>query len=385
MLVRSCPMVCTGRISISGESSGTSSIVRPRVPVDPGAERVSRKQKSARCANVVKIFCPLTIQSSPSRSERVAQAKTSDPPAGSVYPRQIRVSPAVTPGRILPFSSSEPVALIAFAGSIVVPGPMVGTPPLRRVSNSTAASNGSRPAPPSSTGHVGATHPRSPSLRVSALSTPSPVRRSFAITARVTCRAMNSSASPRMGAQFAGSVKSIRSVTSRESGTEPSVREDEKLASGVGERHGPSLGPPVIKLDVVLLGEAVSAMDVEAVLARLIGRFGGEHKGHRGKCRPVLLIGVECPTRLMDQQSGTVQGAQDVRERMRNSLIHADRLPERVPGFGVFGTDVHGLLSQTDQGGGPQHTDLVKGRRDLGPRLPAFGERTAAGVAVPPS
>jgi hypothetical protein len=69
-------------------------------------------------AKVVKIFCPLTIHSSPSCSERVAQANTSDPPAGSVYPRQISVSPAVTPGRILRLSSSEPVALIAFAQGV---------------------------------------------------------------------------------------------------------------------------------------------------------------------------------------------------------------------------------------------------------------------------
>src|SRR5271166_2240816 len=336
-------------------------------------------------ANVVKIFCPLTIHSLPSCSERVAQANTSDPPAGSVYPRQINVSPAVTPGRILAFSSSEPVALIAFAGSIVVPGPMVGTPPLRRVSSSTAASNGSRPAPPSSTDHVGATQPRSPSLRVSDRSTPSPVRRSFSITSGVTWRAMNSSASPRMGAQFAGSVKSICSVTFRDNGTEPSVGEEEKLVSGIGERHRPCLGPPVIKLDVVLLGEAVSAVHVQAVLTRLIGRFSGEHKGHRGKCRPVIRFGIQCPTCLVDQQSGAVQGAQDVRERMRNGLIHPDRLPERLSYFGVFGTDTHGFPGQTDQGRRPQHTDLVEGRRELGPRPLAFGERTAVGVGIPSS
>src|SRR5689334_3102354 len=261
------------------------------------------------------------------------------------------VSPAVTPGRILAFSSSEPVALIAFAGSIVVPGPMVGTPPLRRASSSTAASNWSRPAPPSSTGHVGAIHPRSPSLRVSARWEPSPVRRSFSITCRVTCSATNCSAALRMRLQFTGSVKSIGSVTSRDGGTETSVREDEKLAAGIGERYRPSLGPPVVELDVVLVGEAVSAVHVKAVLTRLIGRFGGEHKGHRGQCRPVGLLCVQCPTRLVDQQLGAVKGAQEVRERMRNRLVHTDRLPESGSRFGVFGTDAHGFLSQPDQGG----------------------------------
>src|ERR1700684_3783071 len=193
------------------------------------------------------------------------------------------VSPATTPGRILSFSSSEPAALIALAGSIVVPGPIVGTPPLRRVSNSTASSNGSRPAPPSATGQVGAAPPRSPSLRVSVRSTPSPVRRSFSIASRVTCSATNASASLRIRPQFAGSVKSIRSVTSGESGTEASIREDEKLALGVGERDGPRLGPAVVELNVVLLREAVSAVDVQAVLGRLVGRFGGEDERHRGE------------------------------------------------------------------------------------------------------
>src|ERR1700742_608061 len=213
----------------------------------------------------------------------------------------MRVSPATTPGRILSCNSAEPVALIALAGSIVVPGPIVGTPPLRRVSNSTAASYGSRPAPPSSTGQVGATHPRSPSLRVSARSTPSPVRRSFSITSRVTYSATNAWASLRIRTQFAGSVKSISSVTFRESGTEASIRENQELASGVGERHGPRLGPPVVELNVVLLGEAVPAVHVQAVLARLVCRFGGEDERHRGERRPIVLLVVQCPARLMHQ------------------------------------------------------------------------------------
>src|ERR1700759_1105779 len=240
------------------------------------------------------------------------------------------VSPATTPGRILSFNSSDPAALMALAGSMVVPGPIVGTPPLRRVSNRTAASNGSRPAPPSSTGQVGATHPRSPSLRVNTRSTPSPVRRSVSITSRVTCSATNASASLRIRPQSSGSVKSISSAVFRESGTEASIREEQKLALGVGERHRPRLGAPVVELDVVLLGKAVPAVDVQAVLARVIGRLGGEDERHRGERRPVVLLAVQCPARLVHQQLGAVQGAQCVREGMRNGLIHADRLAERL-------------------------------------------------------
>ena len=168
-----------------------------------------------------------------------------------------------------------------------------------------------------------------------------------------------------------------------ENGTEASIREDEQLASRVGERHCPRLGPPVVELDVVLLGEAVSAVDVQAVLTRLIGRFGGKDKRHRGERRPVVLLAVQRPARLVNQQLGAIQGAQSVGEGMRNGLIHADRLAERLADFGVFGTNMHGFQSQPDQRGRPEHPDLVEGRRELGPRLLAFGERTAGGVDVP--
>ena len=68
---------------------------------------------------------------------------------------------------------------------------------------------------------------------------------------------------------------------------------------------------------------------------------------------------------------------------MRNGLIHADRLAERLAYFGVFGPNMHGFQSQPDQRGRPEYTDLVKGRRELGPRLLAFGKRTAVGADVP--
>ena len=68
---------------------------------------------------------------------------------------------------------------------------------------------------------------------------------------------------------------------------------------------------------------------------------------------------------------------------MRNGLIHTDRLAERHPYFGVLGPDLHSFPGQPDQRGGPEHTDVVKGPRELGPRRLAIGERTAGG-GVPP-
>ena len=48
-----------------------------------GSVRTTMMPKSDRCAPEVQIFCPLMIQSSPSRSARVRSAARSEPPAGS--------------------------------------------------------------------------------------------------------------------------------------------------------------------------------------------------------------------------------------------------------------------------------------------------------------
>ena len=144
---------------------------------------------------MVNIFCPLMTHSSPSRTERVLQAKTSEPPSGSVYPRQISVSPAAIPGRILACSAGEPRALMALAVSIVVPGPTVGPPAARIALSIAEASKGSSPAPPSARGHIGATHPLAPIACNSGRLTPSPVRSSSSTTSAVTCSAAKASAS----------------------------------------------------------------------------------------------------------------------------------------------------------------------------------------------
>ena len=112
-----------------------------------------------------------------------------------MYPRQISVSPAAMPGRILACSAGEPKALIALAVSIVVPGPTVGPPAARMAFSMAEASKGSSPAPPSSGGHIGATQPLAPIARSSGRLTPSPVRSSSSTTSAVTCSAAKASAS----------------------------------------------------------------------------------------------------------------------------------------------------------------------------------------------
>ena len=154
------------------------------------------------------IFCPLITHSSPSRTARVWQAKTSEPPSGSVKPRQMRVVPAATPGRILALRSSDAKARTTLAASMVVPAPIVGPPAARMAPSTAAASKGSSPAPPSSGGQVSATQPSTPIASMRGRFTPSPERSSSSTTAGVTCSAANASASARMRAMWGGSSKS---------------------------------------------------------------------------------------------------------------------------------------------------------------------------------
>jgi len=82
-----------------------------RDPVRTVRGRVTAGQQEAvvrQVAERVNIFWPLITHSSPSRAAFVLQANTSDPPSGSVYPRQISVSPAATPGRTWRLSSGDP-------------------------------------------------------------------------------------------------------------------------------------------------------------------------------------------------------------------------------------------------------------------------------------
>ena len=67
-----------------GESSGTRNIVRLLCFGASGSVLVIRKTYWQLCAPVVNILEPLMIQPSPSRTARVLQVATSEPPSGSV-------------------------------------------------------------------------------------------------------------------------------------------------------------------------------------------------------------------------------------------------------------------------------------------------------------
>src|SRR6476646_3498979 len=96
MLVRSPSTVRIGWISTPGLSSGTRNMVRLWCLGASGSVFVTRKTYCALWAFEVNILEPLMIQTpfpEPSRTARVLHVATSDPPSGSVYPRQSRNLP----------------------------------------------------------------------------------------------------------------------------------------------------------------------------------------------------------------------------------------------------------------------------------------------------
>ena len=81
------PLICrSGRASTPGCRMSISSIEMPRCRTLPGSVRTSAKILSPCTALVVHTFCPLTTNSSPSRTPFVASAARSEPAPGSEKP-----------------------------------------------------------------------------------------------------------------------------------------------------------------------------------------------------------------------------------------------------------------------------------------------------------
>ncbi len=73
----------SGRMSMPGERKSMMNIVMPRCFGMSGFVRAMTAPKSECCAPVVHTFCPLTTNSSPSRSARICSEATSLPAPGS--------------------------------------------------------------------------------------------------------------------------------------------------------------------------------------------------------------------------------------------------------------------------------------------------------------
>ena len=102
-------LICTnGRISIPGVDMSTNKKVMPLCLGASGSVRTRTKLQSQNCAELFHTFCPLTMNSSPSRSARVASAARSLPAPGSLKSWQKVNSAESSLGRNSRFCSSLP-------------------------------------------------------------------------------------------------------------------------------------------------------------------------------------------------------------------------------------------------------------------------------------
>nr|WP_312007921.1 hypothetical protein [Nocardioides alcanivorans] len=82
--------------------------------------RTSAWPHSANCAPEVQTFWPLSTQSSPSRTARVATAARSEPAAGSEKSWHASCDPSCSPGKTRALSSSLPKSRIVGAMRLMV-------------------------------------------------------------------------------------------------------------------------------------------------------------------------------------------------------------------------------------------------------------------------
>ena len=154
------PVMCrNGRTSTPGWCRSRRKYVMPWRFGTSGSVRASRTPKSARCAHVVHTFCPVTIQSSPSRSARVASDARSEPAPGSLNNWHHTSSLRTIGGRKRRRCSSVPCANNAGAARLSPSG--FSRPRLygRNSVSTRRAVAGARSRPPYATGQVGTTSP----------------------------------------------------------------------------------------------------------------------------------------------------------------------------------------------------------------------------------
>ncbi len=101
-------MSSIGRTSTPGVVMSMSSIEMPACFLTSGSVRTSVKIQSPCWPRVVHVFCPLTIQSSPSRTAVVRRLARSEPASGSEKPCDHQMSRLAVFGRKRSFCSSVP-------------------------------------------------------------------------------------------------------------------------------------------------------------------------------------------------------------------------------------------------------------------------------------
>ena len=121
-------MSSIGRTSTPGVVMSMSSIEMPACFLTSGSVRTSVKIQSPCWPSVVHVFCPLTIQSSPSRTAVVRRLARSEPASGSEKPCDHQMSRLAVFGRKRSFCSSVPNC--AITGPIIeaLKASGIGTP-----------------------------------------------------------------------------------------------------------------------------------------------------------------------------------------------------------------------------------------------------------------
>ena len=135
------------------------------------------------------------------------------------------------------------------------------------------------------------------------------------------------------------------------SGAVPARREPPVLVRGRVEHERPTLGAAVVELDVVLLHEAVAAVEVETTLGGALRVLGREQQGHRTEIGGVGATGVARPRRLAGEQLRAVERDGDVGQRVLDRLERADRLAELVALGDVRAGEPERAQTQADERG----------------------------------
>ena len=152
-------MSSIGRTSTPGSVMSMSSIEMPACFFTSGSVRTSVKIQSPYWPRVVHVFCPLTTQSSPSRTAVVRRLARSEPASGSEKPCDHQMSRLAVAGRKRSFCSWLPNC--AITGPIIeaLKASGVGTPARCISSCHRCRCRSLHPRPPHSSGQCGTARP----------------------------------------------------------------------------------------------------------------------------------------------------------------------------------------------------------------------------------
>jgi hypothetical protein len=148
--------------------------------------RTRQKIQSACCPSVVHVFCPLTIQSSPSLVARVVKEARSEPALGSEKPWAHQMSRFAVGGRNRSLSSWEPKFAITGPTMLALKASGGGTQASCISSCQMCRCSGVQSRPPHSTGQFGTASPAALRIRIVSTYASLPMCRPAAMSSRMS-------------------------------------------------------------------------------------------------------------------------------------------------------------------------------------------------------